>query len=78
MVPLVTSYSCPIVRLLGAFGLLNFVMISHPWASVKRVALGFIRFPLRFIESEGLESNISKVRTYQISVHQRLKYEVYT
>ena len=78
MVPSVTIYSCPSGRLLGAFGLLNFVMISHRWALVKHVASSFICFPLQCIELEGLESNISKVRTYQLSVHQRLKFKVCT
>jgi hypothetical protein len=67
MAPSLTSYSCLIAHLLGAFGLLNFAMISHCWISVKRIALGFIHFPLRFIESEDLESDMSKVRTYQLS-----------
>ena len=65
-----TSYSRPNARLLNTFGLLNFAMISHHWASVKWVVLGFIRFPLRFIKSEGLESDMSKVHTYQLSAHQ--------
>ena len=47
-------------------------------ASVKHVASGFIYFPLRIIESKGLENNISKVRTYQISAHQRLRFKVCT
>ena len=70
MEPSLTSYSRPIARLL------NFAMISYRWASVKRVASGFIRFPLRFIESKGLESDMSKVRTYQLSAHQRLQFKV--
>ena len=36
--PSLTSYSHPSARLLGAFNLLNFAMISHRWASVKWVA----------------------------------------
>jgi hypothetical protein len=61
MAPSLTSYSSLIAHLL------NFAMISHRWVSVKRIALGFIHFPLRFIESEDLESDMSKVRTYQLS-----------
>ena len=72
MAPSLTSYSRPGACLLGAFGLLNFAMVSHCWALVKRVASSFIRFPFWFIESEGLESDMSKVRTYQLSAHQRL------
>ena len=76
MVPSLTSYSCPNARLLGAFGLLNFAMSTHCWASVKQVAVGFIYFLLQFIKLEGLESDMSKVRTYQPSVHQRLRFKV--
>ena len=72
MTPSLTSYSCPNARLL------NFVAISHCWALVKRIASGFIRFPLQFIELEGLESNMSKVRTYQLSAHQQLQFKVCT
>ena len=39
-------------HLFGAFGLPNFATISHRWASVKRVASGFIHVPLRFIKSQ--------------------------
>ena len=46
MVPSLTSYSRPNACLLGAFGLLNFAMISHRWASVKWAASSFICFPL--------------------------------
>ena len=78
MVPSLTSYSSPNAFLFGAFGLLNFATISHHWASVwKRVASGFIYFPLQFIKLEGLENNMSKVRTYQLSAHQRLWFKVY-
>ena len=55
-----------------------FTMISHRWASVKRVASSFIPFPLWFIESKGLKSDMSKVRTYQLSAHQRLRFKVRT
>ena len=48
-------------------------MISHLWASVKQVALGFIHFLLRFIELENLESDMSKVHTYQLSARQWLQ-----
>ena len=78
MTPSLSSYSRPNVRLLGAIGLLNFVTISHHWALVKHVALGFIRFLLQSIKLEGLESDMSKVRTYQLSVHQRLRFKVHT
>ena len=78
MAPSLTSYSRPNTRLLGAFGLLNFVMISHRWASVKQVASGFIRFPLQFIKSEGLESDMSNAHTYQLSAHQQLRFKVRT
>jgi hypothetical protein len=44
--------------------LLNFAMISRFWASVKQVASSFIRFPLRFIEAKGLESDMNKVCIY--------------
>ena len=46
MAPSLTSYSRPIACLLGAFGLLNFAMISHCWALVKQVASSFICFLL--------------------------------
>ena len=69
MAPSLMSYSHPSARSLGAFGLVNFAMISHRWASVKRVASSFIRSPLGFIESEGQESDMSKIRTYQLSAH---------
>ena len=51
---------------------------SHRWASVKHVASGFIRSPLQFIKSEGLESNMSKVRTYQLNAHQRHWFKMRT
>ena len=41
-------------------------------------ALRFIRFPLRFIESKVLESDLSKVHTYQLSAHQRVQFKVRT
>ena len=70
-VPSLTLYSCPSARLLNMFGLLKFAIISRCWALVKRIASSFIHFPLRFplwfIESQGLESDMSKVRTYQLS-----------
>ena len=37
--------------------------LSHCWTSIKWVASGVIRFPLRFIESEGLESDMPRVAT---------------
>ena len=78
MAPSLTSHYCPNACLLGMFGLLNFAMISHCWASVKHVASSFIRLPLRFIESKGLETDMSKVRTYQLSAHPRLRFKVRT
>ena len=74
LVPSLTSYS----RLLGAFILLNFAMILHRWASVKRAASSFIRFMLRFIQWKDLESDMSKVCTYQLSAHQLLWFKVRT
>ena len=35
-------------------------------------------FRLRIIESEGLESDMSKVRNYQLSAHQQLQFKVRT
>ena len=78
MAPSLTSYSRPSARLLGAFGLLIFAMISHHWASVEWVASSFICFPLRFIEPEGLENDMSKVHMYQQSARQRLRFKVCT
>ena len=78
MAPSLISYSCPSARLLGTFTLLNLATISHHWASVKWVASSFIRFPLQFIESEGLESEMSKVCTYQLNAHQRLRFKMCT
>src|ERR1700738_1158387 len=46
MAPSLTSYSHPNTHLLNAFGLLNFVTISHHCALVKRVASSFIHSPL--------------------------------
>ena len=53
-------------------------MISHRWASVKHDMSSFIHFALRFIESKGLERDKSEVRTYQLNVHQQLRFEVRT
>ena len=63
---------------LKSVALSDSTMISHHWASVKQVALDFIRFPLRFTEPEGLESNMSKVSAFQLSAHQRLQFKVHT
>jgi hypothetical protein len=46
MAPSLTSYSRPNARLLGAFGLLNFAMFSHRWASVEWVYLKFHPLPV--------------------------------
>ena len=54
--------------------LAQLAMISHRSASVQRVAIGSIRFPLRFIESKGPENHLNKVRTCQLSAHQRLQF----
>ena len=78
MAPSLISYSRPNACLLGTFNLLNFAMISHRWALVKRVASSFIRILLRFIESKGLENDMSKVHTYQLSAHQQLRFKVRT
>ena len=59
----------PNIRLLDMFGLLNSAMISHHWDLVKRVASSFIRCLWRFIELEGLGSNMNKIPTYQVSAH---------
>ena len=78
MAPSLTSYSRPNAHLLGAFGLLNFATIVHHWALVKRVASCFIRFPLRSIKSRGLQSEMGKVGTYQLSAHQQVGFKVRT
>ena len=70
--------SSNVAHLLGAFGLLNFAMISHCWALIKRVISGYIHFLLRFIESKGLENDMSKVRTCQLSAHQWFRLKVRT
>lgn len=56
--------------------LAQFCNDSHRWALVKRVASSFICFPLCFIETKGLENDMSKVHTYQLSVYQRLRFKV--
>ena len=78
MAPSLISHSHPCACLLNAFGLLNFTMMSHRWALVKRVASNLIHFPLQFIELEGVESDMSKVGTYQLSAHQGLLFRVHT
>ena len=72
------TFLCRAWMPLKSVALSNSIMISHRWAPVKRVALGFICFPLRFIESKRPESDMSKVRTYQLSAHQRLQFKVHT
>ena len=78
MAPSLTLYSRPNAHLLNAFSLLKFAMISHHWTLVKWVASSFTHFPLHFIELEGLENVLCKVRTYQLSAHQRLWFKVRT
>ena len=63
-------------RSLGAFGFLNFAMISHRRASVKRVASSFICLLLRFTESKSPESHMSKVHTHHLSPHHELWLKV--
>ena len=50
--------------------------VSIGWISVKRVALSFIHFPLRFTESEGPENDMSKMHTNSSGSKWILKREV--
>ena len=52
---------------------------SFTWLGFGQTGcLRFHLFPIAFVKSEGLESNMSKVHTYQLSAHQRLWLKVHT
>ena len=78
MAPSLTSYSRPNAHLLGVFGLLNFAMIHINGLRSSGLPQNFIRFHLQFSKLEGLESHLNKVRTYQLSAQQLLRFKVRT